>query len=40
MEDRRLLSWYENELKRLNIDVKMNTVVTPVWDAYEVARNI
>ncbi|MFT5875384.1 MAG: 2-enoate reductase [Clostridium sp.] len=29
MEDRRLLSWYENELKRLNIDVKMNTVVTP-----------
>ncbi|MCJ7689837.1 MAG: FAD-dependent oxidoreductase [Clostridiaceae bacterium] len=29
MEDRRLLNWYDNELKRLNIDVKMNTAVTP-----------
>lgn len=29
LEDRRLLNWYENELKRLNIDVKMNTEVTP-----------
>lgn len=29
IEDRRLLNWYENELKRLNINVKMNTEVTP-----------
>ena len=28
MEDRRLLNWYENEIKRLNINVKMNTEVT------------
>lgn len=28
IEDRRLLNWYENEIKRLNITVKMNTEVT------------